>query len=74
MVEIQRDYYENGQIKGEYYYLGDNYHREDGPAVQEWFDNGIKNYDEYYLNGELIIDQDYIVKVRQLKLNKINGK
>ena len=33
-------YYENGNIETIKYFLNGKYHREDGPAIQKWQENG----------------------------------
>ena len=52
------DYYENGNIDGEYYYFNGKCHREDGPAIIKYKYSYISNNDkleelcrEYHLNG-----------------------
>ena len=47
-------YYDNGQKKFEIYH-NDNVklHREDGPAITRWYNNGQMQTKEYYINGKL---------------------
>jgi hypothetical protein len=52
-LEVITDYYENGQKKSEYWYMGKNkIHREDGPAHQTWFNNGYKEKEWWLLNDD----------------------
>ena len=46
-------YYGNGNIYYIKYKLNDKYHRENGPAYQEWYKNGQKYYESYIINGKL---------------------
>jgi len=41
-----------GQKWYEEWYLNGKYHREDGPAYQDWSYYGQKNYEGWYLNGK----------------------
>ena len=36
------EYQHNGKKYYEYYFMNDEYHREDGPAYQVWYKNGQK--------------------------------
>ena len=45
--EVKIDYFDNGQKMYKIWYLNDKKHREDGPAVQWWYKNGQKGYEEY---------------------------
>jgi len=49
--EVKIDYYSNGQKRYEEWYLNDKRHREDGPAIQRWYESGQK-YEEWYLNNK----------------------
>ncbi len=79
-------WHNNGQKQSEIYYLNGKYHREDGPAVQ-WYNNGQKmeergpgyhvwyengQKERYYLNDKEYSRKEWLVKVRKLKLKKIN--
>jgi hypothetical protein len=48
-------HYNNGSICIEKYYINGKRHREDGPAVIEYYNNedGSIRFQQYYLNGEL---------------------
>ena len=50
--EIKRDYYDNGNICSEEYYLDGKPHREDGPAKIAYNQNGNIKIKEYYINGK----------------------
>jgi antitoxin component YwqK of YwqJK toxin-antitoxin module len=47
------EYYKNGQLAYEEYYLNDKRHNPNGPACRRWYDNGQLVYEVYYLNGKL---------------------
>jgi len=51
--KVKIHYPDNGKKWSEQWFLNDKYHREDGPAYQEWYDNGQKYQEEWYLNGQL---------------------
>ena len=46
------EYYENGNISSEHYYLNGKYHREDGPAIISYYLNGQIQSEDYCLNGQ----------------------
>jgi antitoxin component YwqK of YwqJK toxin-antitoxin module len=50
--KVERNYWDNGQIKSKKWYLSGELHREDGPAVQYWYKNGQKQFEYWYLNGK----------------------
>lgn len=39
-IRVERDWHKNGQLKQEVWILDEDLHRLDGPAVQEWDENG----------------------------------
>ena len=43
--EKKVEYYDNGNIKSR------KQHREDGPAVEEWYENGQKSLESYVINN-----------------------
>jgi antitoxin component YwqK of YwqJK toxin-antitoxin module len=51
--EVQRGYWDNGQIRSESWYLNGKYYREDGPAYQYWNSNGQIKFESWYLNDKL---------------------
>jgi antitoxin component YwqK of YwqJK toxin-antitoxin module len=44
-------YYSSGNKSYEGWYINGKYHREDGPAYQQWYENGKINYEEWLLNN-----------------------
>jgi antitoxin component YwqK of YwqJK toxin-antitoxin module len=50
--EIERRYYENGNVEFEYYFINGTYHREDGPAYIWYYKNGNVESEYYILNGK----------------------
>ena len=46
-------YYDNGNIKYEYYYLNNEWHREDGPAKMWYNESGQIGAKEYWINNQL---------------------
>jgi antitoxin component YwqK of YwqJK toxin-antitoxin module len=47
------EYYENGKVSSEKYYLNGKFYRENGPAYIEYFENGKVSYEQYCLNDKL---------------------
>jgi antitoxin component YwqK of YwqJK toxin-antitoxin module len=45
------EYYKNGNIKNEDYFINGINHREDGPAYTVYYENGNIEFKDYYLNG-----------------------
>ena len=58
LMVIDTDYYSNGQIQYEQYFLNDKIHREDGPAYISYYQNGKIQYEDYYLNDILYAASD----------------
>jgi antitoxin component YwqK of YwqJK toxin-antitoxin module len=50
-LEGKREYYKNGNIQCESYYINGKFHREDEPAYIGYNLNGNVWYKLYYLNG-----------------------
>ena len=53
--EIERCYYENGQVSEKYYLLNKQlkqFHREDGPAVIRYYEDGKIKEETYYINDQ----------------------
>ena len=51
MIEPVREYYYNGNIEFEAYYINGKRHKEDGPAVIAYYENGNIKYMNYCING-----------------------
>jgi antitoxin component YwqK of YwqJK toxin-antitoxin module len=47
------NYYENGNIKREGYYLNGKRYREDGPSIMEYYENGNIKEKGYHINDKL---------------------
>jgi antitoxin component YwqK of YwqJK toxin-antitoxin module len=52
-TEVEKEYYESGNVYCESYYINGKIHREDGPAYIWYYDNGDVAYKGYYIKGEL---------------------
>lgn len=50
---VERDYYDNGQLLFERYWIDGKLHRLDGPAIRCWGGNGELGSEHYYINGKL---------------------
>ena len=49
-TEVEKEYYESGNVYCESYYINGKIHREDGPAYIWYYDNGDVAYKGYYIN------------------------
>jgi len=54
------DYYEDGSISYEAYYLNDKRHRIDGPAYISYYENGSISYEAYYLNDKKLTKEEFL--------------
>jgi len=53
-MNIKVEHHKNGQIKRlEIRDENDKLHNPDGPAIQEWYENGQEEYRAYWLHGKL---------------------
>lgn len=51
---VEREYYDNGQLKYEQYYIEYNkLHRINGPAWSHWHSNGQLAFERYFINDKL---------------------
>ena len=49
---LYETYYENGQVKYQYWYKDDKYHRVDGPAYIEYYEDGQVSCQRWYKDGK----------------------
>ena len=49
----KQEWYNNGQLSREEYWLNGNWHNPAGPAYREWYDNGQLLIEQYRLNDKL---------------------
>jgi len=54
------DYYENGNIFTEQYFLNGKCHKTNGPSYKRWDKNGNIDRESYYINGNMCRESDYI--------------
>ena len=59
-------YYNNGNIQREYYFINNEYHREDGPAIICYYGNGNIEVEYYFINGKEITDELQIMVMKGL--------
>ena len=45
-------YYKNGQIYAERYFLNDKFHKTNGPALVSYYENGQIKLAEYWIEGK----------------------
>jgi antitoxin component YwqK of YwqJK toxin-antitoxin module len=80
MIEVKKDYYSNGNIYCESYYINGERHREDGPAFVSYdYDTGsIVEVEVYYINGKhhredgpavIYYDEDGNIEYKEYWLN-----
>lgn len=56
--EVKREYYEDGALRYEEWFLNDKLHREDGPAFRSWHPDGTLESEAWWLNGKLLSKKD----------------
>lgn len=49
---VYREYYENGKVECEKWYVGDKRHRTDGPAYIWYYENGKIEYEVWYIDDK----------------------
>jgi antitoxin component YwqK of YwqJK toxin-antitoxin module len=64
-LEYICEYYENGQLRYEEYYLNDKRHNPNGPAYRRWYENGQLWYEGYYLNGKELTKEQFEDKMNK---------
>lgn len=52
MENVERDYYENGNLSKERYFKDRELHRIDGPACIEYYESGEVKVERYFQNGD----------------------
>jgi len=67
MYEIKREYYENGNIEHEEYYLNGKKHRIERPASIYYYENGNTRDEFYYLDGKLYSEEEYNKIMKEIK-------
>jgi antitoxin component YwqK of YwqJK toxin-antitoxin module len=73
--EVKREYYENGNIKYEFYYLNGEPNSEYGPAYISYDENGNVRLEYYYLNGEILTkDELYQRLTEKQRIRLLYGK
>ena len=70
-LEKHIKYYGNGQKKCETYTKNNKFHREDGPAVIWWYENGQKQYEEYWIYNYVLTLRQFCQYRMKRKWNKI---
>lgn len=63
MIKVKKDYYPNGNISIEEYYLNEMLHREDGSAYIMYYDDGNICREIYYLNDKQLTEQEWFNKL-----------
>jgi hypothetical protein len=53
MIEVKKEFYSDGSIRREEYYLNNICHREDGPSCIHYHSNGNIESEKYYVHGLL---------------------
>lgn len=57
---VEREHHENGQLRGEYYYLNGKLHNPHGPAIRAWRRNVTTPVEYYFLNGNIVPRMEYV--------------
>jgi len=59
------EYYKNGQLSFESYWLNGECHNPNGPAYRCWHDNGKLHFESYWLNGEYLAKKQFEAKMNK---------
>ena len=51
-LEVKQEFYDNGQIRSEAYFLNNELHNENGFASKYWYEDGRIQEEIYCLNGK----------------------
>ena len=70
-LKVKREWYENGKLYCEEYWLNGKHHNTEGPAYRYWYDNGKLRYESYWLKGKELSKEEW---EKQRKTNSCNGK
>lgn len=62
------EYYENGKVRYEEWYLNDKRHRKNGSAIIEYYEDGKVVYEKYYLYGKELTKEEYYDELFKIKL------
>ena len=58
-AEVTWQYYENGQLGYESYWIDDKRHNPNGPAFRGWDVNGQLRDEEYWIDGKLLTKEEF---------------
>ena len=65
---VERTYYKNGNISSERYLKNNKLHREDGPVLIRYYQNGNIYEEKYYENGNILCEM-YLINGMAHRLN-----
>ena len=67
-----REWYDDGQLEREVWYINGTPHRLDGPAVRYWYDDGQLASKSWYINDvQYDTEAEFLVAVDLYKANEI---
>jgi antitoxin component YwqK of YwqJK toxin-antitoxin module len=69
-----KKWYKSGELKEEGYYLNDQLHRANGPALRKWRKDGQLKLEAFYLYGEIADNQDSLRKWNKKGREKDSSK
>jgi len=52
-LKYEKGFYDNGELKWEWWFLNGKHHNDEGPAFIWYRENGSVKWKEWYLNGKL---------------------
>jgi antitoxin component YwqK of YwqJK toxin-antitoxin module len=69
--EVIREYFDNGQLWHEEYWIDGELHNTNGPAYRYWDKNGKLTHDEYWVNGEQLTKEQFKNRKNDCVENKV---
>jgi len=63
-----QEFYDDGQLRYDVYFINNKRHRLDGPAFQSFYNNGKLEYESYYINGKYYTKTEYDAEIFKMKL------
>ena len=58
-LQVNQQFYDNGQIYFEEYRLNGKPHNENGPAARSWWKNGKIRHEQYWINGKQLSKEEF---------------
>jgi antitoxin component YwqK of YwqJK toxin-antitoxin module len=73
--QIKKEYYPDGNLAYECYYLNGKIHRENGPAFIYYYKNGNIGSESHYINGKYLTEEEWYSRLTtKQKVNILYGE